>query len=205
MTFLRFGSMARTVSLNLLGISMISTQSSNLRIILLGTLNFWMSLFQDWVGIRTDLFVKKTHQYLDFSSCHYLSHQKGYHLQADSLYQEDRLRLGSFRQARYFSSPNNVFEDRCSESWLRKRGYPDGMIDEQIDQAKNIDRTELLDIEKIISEIIQSFHATLPLPLPFCSLMLNIVGILRNFLRSLMLGGGVFKCEIGVHQQVHLP
>ena len=80
MTFLRFGSMARTVFLNLLGISMISTQSSNLRIILLGTLIFWMSLFQDWVGIRTDLFVKKTHQYLDFSSCHYLSHQKGYHL-----------------------------------------------------------------------------------------------------------------------------
>ena len=103
------------------------------------------------------IYVKETdtHQYLDFSSCHTYHTKKG-------------IPYGQALRIRRIVSDDNVFEGRCAElkGWLRKRGYPDGMIDEQIDRAKSIDRAELLDRERIREEnkrdiLVLSYHPCL--------------------------------------------
>ena len=114
-------------------------------------------VIRDGAGICTDLFVKETdtHQYLDFSSCHTYHTKKG-------------IPYGQALRIRRIVSDDNVFEGRCSElkDWLRKRGYPDGMVDEQIDRAKIVDRTELLDRERIREDnkrdiLVLSYHPCL--------------------------------------------
>ena len=114
-------------------------------------------VIRDGTGICTDLFVKETdtHQYLDFSSCHTYHTKKG-------------IPYGQALRIRRIVSDDNAFEGRCSDlkGWLKKRGYPDSMIDEQIGRAKNEDRSTLLDRENIRAEnkrdiLVLSYHPCL--------------------------------------------
>jgi len=75
---------------------------------------------------------------------------------------------GQALRIRRIVSDDDVFEGRCTElkNWLRKRGYPDGMIDEQIDRAKSVDRTELLERDRVREEnkrdiLVLSYHPCL--------------------------------------------
>ena len=75
---------------------------------------------------------------------------------------------GQALRIRRIVSDDNAFEGRCSDlkGWLKKRGYPDSMIDEQIGRAKNEDRSTLLDRENIRAEnkrdiLVLSYHPCL--------------------------------------------
>ena len=87
-------------------------------------------------SIKTDLFVKETdtHQYLDFKSCHTFHTKRG-------------IPYGQALRIRRIVSDDQVFETRCQEltGWLKDRGYPDQLIEEQVGRAKLEDRNTLLD------------------------------------------------------------
>ena len=108
-------------------------------------------------SIRTDLYVKETdtHQYLDFSSCHTYHTKKG-------------IPYGQALRIRRIVSDDGDFERRCSDlgGWLRNRGYPERLIDEQIGRARVEDRDSLLEREKKVAEndrdiLVLSYHPCL--------------------------------------------
>ena len=84
-------------------------------------------MIRDGAGIKTDLFVKDTdtHQYLDFSSCHTFHTKKG-------------IPYGQALRIRRIVSDDQVFDTRCEElkGWLKDRGYPDQLVEEQIGKGK---------------------------------------------------------------------
>ena len=89
--------------------------------------------------LETDLFVKSTdtHQYLHSQSCH------RFHTKAGIPY-------GQALRLRRIVSNDDKFEARCSDlkNWLEKRGFKEGMVDEQIVKAKSQNRETLLRQEK---------------------------------------------------------
>ena len=88
----------------------------------------------------TDLFVKPTdtHQFLHASSCHV------YHSKRAIPYSQ-ALRLNRI------CSETSLLDQRCNEleSWLKKRGYKDRMVRNQILRARRCDRDELLERKEL--------------------------------------------------------
>ena len=114
-------------------------------------------MIRDGAGIKTDLFVKDTdtHQYLDFSSCHTFHTKKG-------------IPYGQALRIRRIVSDDQVFDTRCEElkGWLKDRGYPDQLVEEQVGKAKLENRNELLDRNKSESKndrdvLVLSYHSCL--------------------------------------------
>ena len=96
-------------------------------------------VIKDGTGLKTDFFVKETdtHQYLDFSSCHTFHTKKG-------------IPYGQALRIKRIVSEEEVLDDRCKEleCWLKKRGYPDKLVTDQIARARQEDRNDLLDRER---------------------------------------------------------
>jgi len=103
------------------------------------------------------LFVKDTdtHQYLDFSSCHTFHTKKG-------------IPYGQALRIRRIVSDDDVFEQRCSDlkGWLRRRGYPEDLVDDQIGRARTQERDDLLNRERVVGGerrdvLVLSYHPCL--------------------------------------------
>ena len=103
------------------------------------------------------MFVKDTdtHQYLDFSSCHTFHTKKG-------------IPYGQALRIRRIVSDDDVFEQRCSDlkGWLRRRGYPEDLVDDQIGRARTQERDDLLNRERVVGGerrdvLVLSYHPCL--------------------------------------------
>ena len=116
-----------------------------------------MVIKEEGGGLKTDLFVKDTdtHQYLDFSSCHTFHTKKG-------------IPYGQALRIRRIVSDDDVFEQRCSDlkGWLRRRGYPEDLVDDQIGRARTQERDDLLNRERVVGGerrdvLVLSYHPCL--------------------------------------------